>query len=321
MEGNDPGQAAVLIHDHGKVIAGLLHLGKQHVGLHDLRDKEGFVHCACHYILSGLILQAEVVLGVQNAHNIFLPLPAYRIVGMSVFVDDLLPFFHVILKGEIDHIPSSGADLLHRSVVKLKYILDDIIFFLRDHALLISFHQEHPDLLFRHGILILVGIDPHQPQDPVGRNGKEPYQRGRRLGHKGQDPGHPKGQRFRLLHGDPLRHQFSEYQLEISQHQGDHNYSDGIQHISRDRHSCPDQRVSQWPGKVIRREGSSKKSGQRDGHLDRRQEPRRLLHQGKQFHGPFILLLSHHLQFCLIHGDHRDLRACKGGVQKDQHHL
>ena len=53
--------------------------------------------------VKSLILQTEVVLGVQNAHNIFLPLPAYRIVGMSVFVDDLLPFFHVILKGETGH--------------------------------------------------------------------------------------------------------------------------------------------------------------------------------------------------------------------------
>ena len=201
-----PLTAAVLIHKHGEVDALLLHILEQVVCLHGLRHKPGLLHCICHDILPALVLQAEIVLCVEHAHNVLLVLVADRIVGVSGGVDERLPLLHILVQIQAVHIHPVGTYLFHGNIIKLEYIADHLALLAVDISLGVALHKEHTDLLLRHLLLLFLRVDVQETQHPVGGFGQQEHKGGERLGHPVQETRQQEGELLRLLHGDTLWH-------------------------------------------------------------------------------------------------------------------
>ena len=65
--------------------------------------------------------------------------------------------------------------------------------------------------------------------------------------------------------------------------------------VFRHRNAKAHEKAHQGPGKVFCRKGAAHESRQGDGHLDRGQEPGRLLRQGRELLCPLISVVGHAL--------------------------
>ena len=235
--------------------------------------------------------------------------------------DGLGPCVHVVLEVEADHVAAAGADLLGGGVVHIKDVLDDLVFIVLDGALLTALHQHHLDLVLGHHFLVLVGVDAQQTQQGVGGHRQQKDQRGADLGHEEQDAGQTQRQALGLFHGQTLGHQLAKDDAEIGQHQGDQKDHRRVQRRAGRADPQGQDQVHDGVGEVFRRKGAAQQAGQGDGHLDGRQELGGLLGQVQKPVGPFVALFGQHLEPGLAHRDHRDLRAGKQRVDRDQNNL
>ena len=321
VDGDDAAHPAVLVDDDGEILALLLHPAEQLVGADALRHEEGLIHRVLHHRLAGQIVQAEVVLGVQNAHHVVLALAADREVSIVAAPDGVGPDAHVVLQVQADHVPAAGADLLGGGVVHIKDVLDDLVLVRLDGALLGALHQLHLDLVLGDDLLVLVGVDAQHPQQRVGGHGQQPDQRRADLGHEIEDAGQAQRQALGLFHGQAFGHQLAEHDAEIGQHQGDEHHHRRVQGLPGHAGPQREDQVHDGVGEVLSRERAAHQAGQGDGHLDGSQEFGGLLCQGQQLFGPLVALVGQHFQPALAHGYHSDLRAGKQRVDRDQYSL
>ena len=321
VQRHDAHHAAVLVQHHGQGIAGTLHVAEQGVGLNGLRHEVRRADGAGHYALPTLIRQAEVLLGVQNAHHIVRTVLAHGVAGVPRVVDGLGPIVHGVVQPQQIHIRAVGGDLFGGQVVKLKDVLDELLFLMVDAAVLAAGVHHHADVLLAHLLLGLVGINAQQPQYAVGRRAQQPHNGREQLGDDSDEPGDVQRYLLRLLHGNALGHQLAEHQREEGQDQRDQDHGEGVQRGGGDRYAQPHQPVHQRIGEILRREGAAQKARQGDGHLNSGQEPGRLGRQPAEPLGLPITLRHHFAQLHLVYRQHGDLRAGEHGVQGDKHHL
>ena len=84
-----------------------------------------------------------------------LGLLTYRIVAVAVAVNGFFPFVHGIFGIQNDYVRTVGADLFRGDIVKLKNILDELVFLGVDDSLGVSFHEHHLDLFLGHLVVVL----------------------------------------------------------------------------------------------------------------------------------------------------------------------
>ena len=169
-----------------------------------------------------------------------------------------------------------GGDLLGGQVIKLKDVLDELLFLMVDAAVLAAGVHHHADVLLAHLLLGLVGINAQQPQYAVGRRAQQPHNGCEQLGDDSDETGDVQRYLLRLLHGDPLGNQLAEHQREEGQDQRDQDHGEGVQRGGGNRYAQLHQPVHQRVGEILRREGAAQKARQGDGHLNSGQEPGRL---------------------------------------------
>ena len=87
-------------------------------------------------MVSGAVLQAEIIPGVQDPDDVVPVLPAYREVCKTGFQDGLVPDRILVLHMKEHHVLSVGPGLLCRSIVKLEHVLDHLAFLRPDGPLL-----------------------------------------------------------------------------------------------------------------------------------------------------------------------------------------
>ena len=179
-------------------------------------------------VLPALILQAEVILRVEDAHNVVRRALANRVQSVAAVVDGGIPLIHGVLHPEKQHVGPVGADFPGGQIVKFKYVLDKFLLLPVDGPVLTSRVHHQPDLLLAHLIVRLVGVDAYEPEYRVGGEGQEPHDGGKQGGDKTDQSGNPQSQLLRLLHGDPLGHQLSENQGEVGEDEGDQHHGDGV---------------------------------------------------------------------------------------------
>ena len=89
--GDDARHTAVFVQHHGKVVAGMLHLLEQHIRPHGFGNEPGRRYRMLHHVLPAFVGEAEIALGVQNAHHLVHGALADGIAGMAAIVDGGLP--------------------------------------------------------------------------------------------------------------------------------------------------------------------------------------------------------------------------------------
>ena len=322
VQGQDSHHAAVFIQHHRHGLPFLPHVAEKHIGLHRFRHKIGLPQGMGHNVLAAFILQAEIVLGIQDTYHIVRRLVADRVQGVAGGVDGLGPLCIAVFQEQQIHVRPVGGDLPGCQIIKFKHVLDESLFLLVDGALLSPGFHQHTDLLLAGLFFLLVGVNAQQPQHPVGGYGKEPYHGLKQFGDAAQQPGDGQSHGFGLFHGDALGHQFPEDQGKIRQDQCDQNNGQGFQ--------CPpgnacdpqtDEPVCQRAGKTVCGKGAAQKARQGDGDLNGGKEAGRLLRQFPESPGLFAALLRQLFQLCFADGKHGDLRTGKDAVQGNEYHL
>ena len=160
-------------------------------------------------------------------------------------------------------------------VVELEDVFDHFFLVGLDGALFFAQINEHPQPLFRHFFLILVGIDAKQPQNGVGGNGEQPDQRTHDGGQQANHTAGKTGHRFALFHGYPLGHQFAKDQSKEGEDHSDHDHRQGMNR----GHHRPGQRergyrpLGKESGQIVGGKGGTKETGQGDTDLDGGEKP------------------------------------------------
>ena len=188
----------------------MLHVSEKDIGFYGLGHKIGREHSLGHDRLSGLVPQSEVVLGVQDAHDVIDGVLADRIAGVAVEVDGVVPVVHGVFHPKDMKVGSMGSDLFGGQVIKLEDVLDELLFLLVYSTLLAAYIHHHADLFLTDGIVLSIGINAQQAKDAVGGDGQEPDDGGEGGGDAGDEAGHPQGQGFSLAHSHPLGDQLAE---------------------------------------------------------------------------------------------------------------
>ena len=267
---------------------------------------------------SGSVIQAEIISGVQNMDNIILIFPAYRIKGVTVLSDDPFPFLIGVFHIEDNHISSVCTDLICRSIIQVKNILDHLAFFLLDAALFISLCKQHTDFFLCGLLLFFFRFDPHQIQHTIGsycqkcssrpdcdhRDLKKPCQTQRQL--------------IRIFHSQTSWHQFSEQKTYIGKQYGHNDHAYDLQNILWYIYSCPYQCCCHRLCKIFCRKSALQKSCRSYRYTDRCHKMCRLFCELYQNLRPVISLFRQLPHLCFIHGQNRHFRTCENRVQKDQ---
>ena len=120
-----------------------------------------------------------------------------------------------------------SANLLYRSIVKLKHILDHLIFSGINGTLFASCRHHHTDFFLCY-LLFLLRINTDQTKQAISRNGQNPYNGSENLRHHGKNPGKGQGNRFCFLHCHSLGDQFAKDDTEIGNDQCDHTDADRL---------------------------------------------------------------------------------------------
>ena len=144
---------------------------------------------------------------------------------MPCLVDTGIPLLQTVFHLQKHNIHSVSADLLHRSVVHLEHILNNLVLAFFNRSLLIAGSHHHQNVLFR-DFFLLLRADSQQLKNSVGRYRKQPYEGLKDLCHHGQNSRQSKRHCFGIMHGNTLRHQLAEYNTEISKQQGNQEDKD-----------------------------------------------------------------------------------------------
>ena len=165
--------------------------------------------------LLAAFIHPEIIAGIQYAYYVVHGFIADRIKGMPVFKDSPRPVLIVVLHMQGDNFPAVRADFLNISIVKFKYVLNNLVFLRLDSALLVAFQQQAADFLLGNLFLLFFRIDFHKAKYTVSGYGKKPDKRRKDFGNAVKHSGHAQRQGFGLFHRNALRHQFSENKRKI----------------------------------------------------------------------------------------------------------
>ena len=182
MKCDQTGHTAVFINQYGNVFSGSFHILEENICFHVFWYKPGFINSILYNFLFRLVFHAEVILRIQDSYDIICVFLVYRIEGMAAFKNNSLPGFQTIVDIQRSYINTMSTDLLHRYIIKIKYILDHFCFTLINGALLASFRKHHTDFFFCDLFFTFIWIDAEKPQHTVGRYCKKKYQGSEDLG-------------------------------------------------------------------------------------------------------------------------------------------
>ena len=103
---------------------------------------------------------------------------------MPRFMDYFIPFGDIILKAEHDDVGAVRCNLFGSQVIKFKYVLDEFLFGTVDSTLFTADVNHHAYFFLGNIVILLVGVNLHQPQYAVGGFGEQPYERSKDNGYE-----------------------------------------------------------------------------------------------------------------------------------------
>ena len=247
-------------------------------------------------------------------------LVADRVIGVHVVPHRPEPFLVGILQIKHLELGSVGCDFADRNIVKFKNILDNLVGFLINNTLFTARIRKHPDVVFRHFLVLFVGVDPQKAQHTVGRYGQKPHKRRENHGNKPNGTGQFQRDGLRLAHGNALGDQFAEHQCDKGQNNRNHDHRQRIQRCPGKRDLAV-QRVDNHAAEAFRRKRTAQKAGKRDGDLDGCKKFGGVIREPFEFFCTFVAVVSQFVKLRSLCLDHRDFRAGKDSVQCDQSDL
>ena len=145
----------------------LLHIAEQNVRLDRLRHEVRRLHCQFQSVFPASVLLPQIDLGVENADHLVGRAIADGIPGKPAAADDFFPHIVRILHPEDDEIGAMGQNFPGGQIVKLKHVLNKVLFFLIDGAGFAAGLNHHADVLLADVLVLLVGINAEQSENGV----------------------------------------------------------------------------------------------------------------------------------------------------------
>ena len=212
------------------------------------------------------------------------------------------------------------TDLICRSIIQVKNILDHLAFFLLDAALFISLCKQHTDLFLCGLLLFFFRFDSHQIQHTIGSYCQKCSSR--------PDCDHcdlkkscqTQRQFIRIFHSQTSWHQLPKQKTYIGKQYGHDDHAYDLQNILWYIYPCLYQCRCHRLRKIFCRKSTLQKSCRSYRYTDRRHKMCRLFCELYQNLRPVISLFHKLPHLRLIHGQNRHFSTCENRVQKDQEH-
>ena len=141
-----------------------LHVVKEDIRAHRLRDEVGRAEQLLQGQRVGLMEVEQIVPGGQNAQNVVRVLPAYREAGQAGLADGVQNFPLLRVGGEGDHVGAVDHHILGGTVVEVQNILDKFLLIASDGSGLLSLLYHGHDVVLRHLVFSVQQIQNGPPK-------------------------------------------------------------------------------------------------------------------------------------------------------------
>ena len=206
-------------------------------------------------------------------------------------------------------------DRRHALIAELEHALDDVLFGDADRAGFGALADERLDLVLGE-VRFRLALDAKQPEHDVGGRGQQPDDRAADARQHHHRPRHPRGDGFRIVEADALRHQLAEDQRQHGDAGDDDAERDAVG-VRRERGHLRD-RLGERLGQPRAAVGAGQHADQRDAELHRGEELVGIVRERERRLRALVALFRALLQAHLARGHDGDLRHGEHAVGEDE---
>ena len=202
--------------------------------------------------------------------------------GKSALHEGLLHLIRSCVKIEGNHLGTVGHHFARSGVVEFKHILNHPLFVAFNGPVFLSDVDHHADLLLAH-LLFAGGLDSEEFQEEIDGSVQHPDERGGDFRQKVDRTGDMKGNPLRVPQTELFREQFSEYQGDVGEQDGNCQHHQRIEcGVAEQGEAMLFQPEGYRIGKALRCERAGHEAGKRDTYLDCRQKTSGILNQCRE---------------------------------------